>query len=363
MKKCFLLLVLVCLNLSTMANGVLIDGIYYILNATNQTASVTYPIWPKQSSGDPISNTQDLYIGDVVIPSIVTYLDTVYNVTSIGDNAFFGSRRMTSVSIPNSVTSVGYKSFCFCTGLKELIFPESLTTMGAYNYTADMGNVYIACLAMTPPTAAAPYYDLGAFLTTHVPADAVATYRSAFVWQSWPIAPLMLEAERTAINSVDVKWSPVKTTDTYELSLEVFRSDTLVMTDTIHIAADAANGGTLLSSTSASQRINRVILDDGVGTLVVVVVDDNSGTSASVPFVATVSTSEPDVFQCKVHVIAFHESQVLRQDRISFKLNKLDAATPSTTLDMTPVSKIILDGMIFIQSGEHIYDLSGTRIK
>lgn len=345
-----------------MANGVLINGVYYILNTTNQTASVTYPIWPKQSSGDPISNTQDLYTGDVVIPSTVTYLDTVYNVTSIGDNAFYGSRRMTSVSIPNSVTSVGYKSFCFCTGLKELIFPESLTTMGAYNYTGDMGGVYIACLAMTPPTAAVPYYDLGAFLTTHVPADAVATYRSAFVWQGWPIAPLMLEAERLAINSVNVMWSPVKTTDSYELSLEVFRSDTLVMTDTLHIAADAANGGTLLSSASTPQRIHRVILDDGVGTLVVVVFDDSSGTSASVPFVANINTSEPDIFQCKVHVIAYHDNQIIRQDRITFKLNALDTALPSSSI-LSPTSKTIHNDLIIIHNGEKLYDIMGHRIK
>lgn len=360
MKKFLSLFALVYFSLSAMANGVLIDCVYYILDASNQTASVTYPVWPKNGS-DPISTPQDLYTGDVVIPSSVTYLDTVYSVTSIGDNAFFGSRRMTSISIPNSVTSVGYKSFCFCTGLKELVFPESLTTMGVYNYTGDMGNVYIACLALTPPTVVNPY-DLGAHMTTHVPAEAVAAYRSAFVWSGWPIAPLMLEAERTALNSVDVKWSPVKNTDTYELGLEVYRSDTLVMTDTLYIAADAANGGTLLSSTSATQRIHRVIWGDEIGTLVVIVFDDNTGTTTDEPFVATVSTTKPDVFQCKVRVIAYHDDQILRQDRISFKLNELDAALPSTSIS-SPVSKIIHNGIIIIRNGEKFYDLTGNRIK
>lgn len=361
MKKYLSLLFFMCITLSAMANGVLINGVYYILDAAKQTASVTYPVWPKTASGDPISTPQDLYTGDVVIPSTVTYLDTVYSVTSIGDNAFFGSSRMRSVAIPNSVTSVGYKSFCFCSGLKELIFPESLKTMGVYNYTGDMGGVYIACMALTPPSVGNPY-DMGSFLTTHVPADVVAKYRAAFVWSGWPIAPLMLEAERTALNSVNVKWTPVKTTDTYELSLEVYRSDTLMMTDTVRISADAANGGVMNGVVSAPQRQHRIVLDDGVGTLVVVVVDDNSGTSASVPFVATVSTSEPDVLQCKVRVIAYHDNQAIRQDRISFKLNELDDALPASYI-FNSASKTMHNGVVVIRCGEQLYDLTGTRIK
>jgi len=36
------------------------------------------------------------------------------SVTSIGDNAFFGCHKLTSIDIPNSVTSIGYQAFRDC---------------------------------------------------------------------------------------------------------------------------------------------------------------------------------------------------------------------------------------------------------
>ena len=54
------------------------------------------------------------YIGNIVIPEEVTYNNTKYNVTTIGDDAFYESFLLTSVTIPNSVTSNGGCAFSFC---------------------------------------------------------------------------------------------------------------------------------------------------------------------------------------------------------------------------------------------------------
>ena len=51
------------------------------------------------------------YTGDVVIPSAVTYSNTTYNVTGIGDEAFRGCLNLTSITIPYSVTNIGTWAF------------------------------------------------------------------------------------------------------------------------------------------------------------------------------------------------------------------------------------------------------------
>ena len=71
------------------------------------------------------------YEGDIVIPETVQHDGRTYQVTSIGDNAFYYSD-ITSIVIPNSVTSIGTCSFRFCSSLKNLNIPNSVTQIG-YN--------------------------------------------------------------------------------------------------------------------------------------------------------------------------------------------------------------------------------------
>ena len=64
-------------------------------------------------------------IGDLVIPSSLGG----YPVTGIGEDAFYKCKKLTSVTIPNSVTNIGRGAFEQCVGLTSVVIPESVTTL------------------------------------------------------------------------------------------------------------------------------------------------------------------------------------------------------------------------------------------
>jgi len=113
MKKLLLLFAVTFLSLCANAQAVLIDGIYYELNSTDKTAKVTY-------NPERIYGSLYLYSGDVVIPKFVTYDNITYNVTVIGNEAFFKCSELTKISIPNSITSIESYAFKSCTNLTSV---------------------------------------------------------------------------------------------------------------------------------------------------------------------------------------------------------------------------------------------------
>ena len=122
MKKIVLLLLILIVGIKIKAdNGprpVQIDEIFYRLNS-DKTATVV--------SDDSL----DYNLAIVVIPNTVTYDDTKYTVTEIGDYAFYNNSSLLSVKIPNSVTNIGGKAFYGCTNLKNITIPNCVTYIGA----------------------------------------------------------------------------------------------------------------------------------------------------------------------------------------------------------------------------------------
>ena len=149
MKK-LLLFLFTLLFLPMVANAdasrININGIIYNLFDKDKTAEVTYSQYLQ-------------YSGEVTIPAAVTYNDSQYSVTSIGNQVFDGCSELTSVTIPNSiiyigqyafrdcsrltsitipngVTSIESCTFAFCSRLTSVIFPNSITSIG---YSAFAG--------------------------------------------------------------------------------------------------------------------------------------------------------------------------------------------------------------------------------
>lgn len=60
------------------------------------------------------------YKDEVIIPDTIELKKVSYNVTSIGESAFEGCSRLTSITIPKSVTSIGVHAFNGCISLKTI---------------------------------------------------------------------------------------------------------------------------------------------------------------------------------------------------------------------------------------------------
>ena len=126
MKKHLLLILLMMLPLAVSA-AIEIDGIFYNLNAENQTAEVTF-CYQKQ------------YSGDITIPASITYQGVEYSVTNIGGSAFHNCMDVTSVTIPNSVKSIGESAFWGCSFMTTVTIGTGLESIG-YNAFDECGHL------------------------------------------------------------------------------------------------------------------------------------------------------------------------------------------------------------------------------
>ena len=129
MKRFFVLLVMtICACVCTYS--VQIEGLYYTLNAVDQTASV-------------VASPKKDYVGEIVIPESVIYKEKEYSVTSIGKNAFRSNAGVTKVVIPASVDSIASSAFYSATGLEEVVMHNSVRVIcdNAFGYCSKLQKI------------------------------------------------------------------------------------------------------------------------------------------------------------------------------------------------------------------------------
>ena len=62
-----------------------------------------------------------------------------FEITNIGDNAFYWCVELTGIEIPNSVTSIGNHAFEGCSKLKSIEIPDDVTSIGDYAFSGCVG--------------------------------------------------------------------------------------------------------------------------------------------------------------------------------------------------------------------------------
>lgn len=135
--KLFTLFFALAANAGTLFASVKVDDLYFNLDATSQTAEVTYEKW--------MTNSNYLGLKIANIPSSVVYNSVTYSVTSIGNEAFKDCFGLKEVYIPNSVIRIGDKAFSGCTGLEIANIGISVTSIGitAFNKCSSLESVII----------------------------------------------------------------------------------------------------------------------------------------------------------------------------------------------------------------------------
>lgn len=120
--------------------------------------------------------------------------------------------------------------------------------------------------------------------------------------------------------TTNLTWLPFDSAALYQLRIY---SNQIAVDTTLSILADPDNGGTHLLSLPSPYRQPRIVLDDGVGTLVVVVFDDNSGATPSQPFVVSVSTASSYRIDLQYDMTVFGiTDSIIHQESGIFTLNE-----------------------------------------
>lgn len=144
MKTRFLILLIILLPMLANAYDFEVDGIYYTITSTEY-----YTVEVANASID--ESEESAYHGDIVIPANVSYYNMTFSVTGIGNYAFCyyrsvggGSyvglnRKMTSITLPESITYIGYGAFHGCSLLKDIVIPNNVTDIQGEAFSGCRG--------------------------------------------------------------------------------------------------------------------------------------------------------------------------------------------------------------------------------
>ena len=104
----------------------------------------------KVASGNTVYHSKGNCIIETATGTLVagcknSVIPTDSSVTSIGNSAFYGCKKLESITIPKNITSIGNTAFAFCSALKNVVFEEGVSSIGisAFDSCYELSTVTI----------------------------------------------------------------------------------------------------------------------------------------------------------------------------------------------------------------------------
>ena len=91
------------------------------------------------STDDGKLSVLDLSEAKIVKGGDCYYRDFQTSNDVVGDFAFYGCSRLTSLTLPAGITKIGYSAFEDCSGLTSLTLPDGITEIGSYAFSGCSG--------------------------------------------------------------------------------------------------------------------------------------------------------------------------------------------------------------------------------
>jgi len=132
--------------------------IYFNLREGGKAVEVTF-------RGSQPQDVINEYKGEVVIPNAITFDGTTYPVTGIGEAAFMGCTELVTIHIPSSVTSLGANAFYDCKRLTSVYY-----NLPAEEVTSISEEVFL---------------NVNPMIILYVPAQSRLTFRKTEGWSSF----------------------------------------------------------------------------------------------------------------------------------------------------------------------------------
>ena len=146
-----------------------INGVLYSLDLDEHTATVTAVSYP------------DVYTGDIVLPTSVSFRDAPYAVTEIDANAFAFCAGLTSVTLPEGLTTIGDGAFKGATALDTIVLPSTVTSVGVDAFKDCTGLELILSFAENVPETGVGAFD-GVSGTAYIIVPDLAEYLTNPQW-------------------------------------------------------------------------------------------------------------------------------------------------------------------------------------